>query len=867
MSLDPGTLVGPYRITGMIGAGGMGEVYRAHDERLQRDVALKLMSERASGDPMHLRRMAQEARAAGQLSHPNILSVFDVGTLDDRMYVVTELLEGEPLREVIRRGPLPWRRALALAVPIAEGLAAAHDRGIVHRDIKPDNVFLTRDDRIKILDFGLATWRRNDPAGLGDANAATLSQAGLVVGTVGYMSPEQARGQSVDHRTDIFAFGCVLYEMVSGKDAFTGDTPMEVLVAIQRDAPVPLEDCAPGVPADVVRVVNRCLEKDPARRFQSTRDLLFALSLINTGAAADSGVSAKTAESARVPVVPPSEPVAPRTPDRRTALLVLASAALGGAATFAAARAFTRPPEPPVFRQITFRRGTVWTARFTVDGSSIVYSASWEGRVRELYVTVPGTPDARSLGQPETDVAHTLASGEIEAIRRSRRSGFSPGVLSRLSLAGGPPKPLHDGVTWADGSSDGGTVVIVRRDGARTLLEMPPGKAIAEAASISYPRLSPDGARIAYLEHAEAGDDGGRLIVVDRQGKRLLASEAWKSIEGVAWRTPSEIWFAASKDGRSLALYAITMKNELRPLWRVPGRLVLHDVSADGRAVAERNSYRATLMAGAKDAAQEQDLSWLDFTQLGDVSRDGKQVLFSEVGDGAGSGEIAYLRPLDGGVPLRLGEGLAMALSPDAKQAIVRVESPRAHLEVVPVGPGSALSLPTGPLVSFSWAAFVPGAPRVVLWGNEANRASRLYLQDLGGGDPRPLPFENLFMQHGAISPDGAWLAGMANGKPVLLPLDGGAIRPLPGLADTDRPTGWSSDGRALFVRKHGSLPLVIERYDLATGKLAPWRTLAPPDPAGVLSIGKVHIALDGDVWVYESYRLLSDLYIIENLR
>ena len=868
MKIEPGTRIGPYLISDLLGAGGMGDVYRAHDERLRRDVAVKLMSEEGSGDAARMRQMQQEARAASQLSHPNILAVFDVGTHGERMYVVTELLEGESLREVVRRGPVPWRRALGLAVQLAEGLAVAHERGIIHRDIKPDNVFLTGDGRIKILDFGVAAWRA--PEGNGAQGAAqTLSQEGLLIGTVGYMSPEQARGQTVDHRSDLFAFGCLLHELLSGRETFAGATPMEVLVAIQRDAPPPLQDLVPNLPADVVRVVDRCLEKDPTRRFQSARDLLFALTLIPT-----SGVSL---DRAPVPVPVPAIG-APATGRRRAgprlrgALWAGLALLLGGSATLALRPAFVAAPEPPAFHQLTFRRGTVYTARFTIDGAGIVYSAAWDGEPRDLFATVPGTRDSRSLAQAETDVTYLLGSGEISVIRRSRR-GFSSGVLGRMSLAGGPPKGLLDGINWADGSPDGAELVVLRRVKGRSVLELPPGHVLLEAEALSYPRLSPDRAHVAFLEHPDPEEDAGKLVVIDRSGKRVLESEGWKSIEGLAWRSDTEIWFTASKEGRSLWMQALDLKGKTRLLSRVPGRLVLHDLSADGRVVAERNSYRATLMMGTGAGpgpgpeTRERDISWQDFSQLGQLSRDGKQVLFSEQGEGAGAGITAYLRPVEGGAPLRLGEGLALALSPDGTKALLRVEDKGMHLEVVPIGAGRSERLPRGSVTTLSWAAFVPGSPRLVMLAREAGKGDRLYLQELTGGSPVPLAAEGVEVVGDAVSPDGSVVAGSQNGRGVLIPLDGGAPRELPGLTAEHLPIGWTSDGRTLFVRNRASPPMVIHRYELATGKLEPWRSLAPPDPAGVLSLGHVSVARDGEVYVYESYRLLSDLYVIENLR
>jgi len=867
MTLEPGTLIGPYRITGLLGAGGMGEVYRAHDERLRRDVAVKLMTSSVSGDASRVRRMQKEAQAAGQLSHPNILAVFDVGTHGEQMYVVSELLEGESLRDLGRRGPVPWRKTLVMARQIADGLSAAHERGIIHRDIKPDNVFLTRDDRIKILDFGVATWK--EPESGADATAATVSQAGLVIGTVGYMSPEQARGQAVDHRSDLFAFGCLLYELLSGHEAFSG-TPMEILVAIQRDAPTPLQERVPGLPADVARIVDRCLEKEAGRRFQSTRDLYFALTLIDAGSTsgertpalpAATGPAAEAAPKAEPAKVAARGPAASRVRWLAAGLLAMG---VSGAAAIAGWRALVPAPAPPAYHQVTFRQGTVYTARFTLDGTGVLYSAAWDGKPRELFATVPGTRDSRALGDPETDVAFLLGTGEAGVLRRSR-PGFSSGVLARMSLAGGSSKDLLDGIYWADGSPDGARLAVIRRAKERSLLEYPVGKVLVEAAALTYPRVSPEGSHVAFLEHPAPGDDSGQLVVVDAAGKRVMESSSWKSIEGLAWRSPSEVWFTGSKEGRSLWMYAIDLKGRTRLLARVPGRLVLHDLAPDGRVVAERNSYRATLLVGA-GATPVRDLSWQDFTQLAQLSRDGTKVLFSEEGEGNGSSATAYLRSMDGSAPVRLGAGSALALSPDGSQALLRVDEPGSHLDVVPVGPGRAQRLPTGSLDAIVWAAFVPGSEQIVMLASEAGKEARLYVQDRAEGPPRPLGEGRVKVTGDALSPDGHTLAGMREGKAVLVPLDGSAPREVAGLPAGRTPCGWTDDGLALFVRSYGDLSVTLERYELATGKLDPWRTLGPPDRTGALGLDSVRLARNGEVYAYESYRLLSDLYVIENL-
>ncbi|HEY7368918.1 MAG TPA: serine/threonine-protein kinase, partial [Thermoanaerobaculia bacterium] len=279
MPLPPGTRLGPYSILAPLGAGGMGEVYRARDNRLSRDVAIKVLPAAYAQDPDRLRRFRQEAIAASALNHPNILTVHDVGDVEGAPYVVSELLEGETLRERLTSGPLPSRKAVEIGIQIADGLAAAHEKGIVHRDLKPENLFLTTDERVKILDFGLAKRSRPDEGRESGSGAKTVTagtQSGVVLGTLGYMSPEQVRGHSADHRSDIFALGATLYEMLTGRRAFAGASPADTMSAILREEPALLPS-APDFPPALAQIVRRCLEKSPVERFQSARDLRFAL--------------------------------------------------------------------------------------------------------------------------------------------------------------------------------------------------------------------------------------------------------------------------------------------------------------------------------------------------------------------------------------------------------------------------------------------------------------------------------------------------------------------------------------------------------------------------------------------------------------
>jgi serine/threonine protein kinase len=398
MSIAGGTHIGPYEVVGPIGAGGMGEVYRARDTRLGRDVAIKILPSNFADDADRQRRFEQEARAMAGLNHPNIVAIYDVGAHDGSPYIVTELLEGETLGERLRGGALPVRKAIEYGIEIARGLAAAHNHTLVHRDLKPDNIFITKDGRVKILDFGLAKFlAAEEPQDR--SNLPTLdvhTTPGIVLGTVGYMSPEQVRGQTADHRADIFSFGAVLYEMASGKRAFKGTTIADTMSAILKEDPPDLSEPNRAVPPGVDRIVRHCLEKNREERFQSARDVAFGLeSLSGLTASSPAGVE--------------------KMPGRRwgtglTASLIGSAVLLIGlAAGFIAGR--RGPAEVPVhYQRLTFRRGLINGARFAPDGQTVVFGASWEGKPLDLLASRTDSPGERSLGMPATRILSISSS-------------------------------------------------------------------------------------------------------------------------------------------------------------------------------------------------------------------------------------------------------------------------------------------------------------------------------------------------------------------------------------------------------------------------------------------------------------------------
>ncbi len=462
MTLAAGTRLGPYEIVAPLGAGGMGEVYRARDERLKRDVAVKVLPGSFSDDPDRLRRFEQEAQAAGALNHPNITAVYDLGTHDRAPYIVTELLEGETLRARLSGGPLAPRKAIDYATQIARGLATAHEKGIVHRDLKPENLFLTTDGRVKILDFGLAKLTQNEAASGQQTNLPTASvgtEPGVVMGTLGYMSPEQVKGKSADPRSDIFSFGAILYEMLSGSRAFHRDSAAETMSAILREEPPDLSATNRNIQPGLERIVRHCLEKNPEERFHSAHDLAFDLEAI-------SGVSA------------PLSAAAAGKPSRRRWLVPALGLALLAAVLGIGYRTITHPSAAPFpsYHQLTFRRGTVWSARFGSDGKTILYSASWDGEPTEIFVGSPQSPESRPLGLTGADVLSVSTSGDIAVSLGSAVSGEfqKTGTLGRTSpTGGGAPRKILEDVESADWGPDAKELAVVRRVGGLTRLEFP----------------------------------------------------------------------------------------------------------------------------------------------------------------------------------------------------------------------------------------------------------------------------------------------------------------------------------------------------------------------------------------------------------
>jgi serine/threonine protein kinase/Tol biopolymer transport system component len=859
MKLAAGARLGPYEIRALLGAGGMGEVYRARDTRLGRDVAVKILPSSYSADPDRLRRFEQEARAASVLSHPNILAIYDIGTENGSPYVVSELLEGETLRQKLTGGPPSVKKAIDYAIHNAEGLAAAHENGIVHRDLKPENVFVTKAGHIKILDFGLAKLTRPESSDRSPTDLPTMpppTESGVVIGTASYMSPEQVRGKHVDHRSDIFAFGSVLYEMLTGQPAFQRDSAAETMHAILKEEPSPLSELHPDLSPALNWIVSLCLEKNPDERFQSTRDLAAALRGL-------SGISG---------IVPMQVPK--RSTPFRWSIVVSAAALLlvaAGSAYFLGKASST--PRPPAFRQLTFRRGSVVSARFAPDGQTVVYGASWEGDPVRLFMTRLGSVESLPLALPPSHLLSVSRFGEMALALRPRMlyAEVGQGTLGRVSLTGGAARELLNDVEWADWSPDGQKLAVVQDVEGFARLEYPVGKTLySTPGSIHFPRISPEGDRVAFVDLPVRGDDGGFVATVDLSGKKTVLSGRWGSTGGLAW-APSgkEIWFTAGTESIR-EVRAVDLSGRVRELLRAPVSLTLQDVSRDGRALVNRwmDTWNHIFCLTSGQVA-ERELTWLDASVLTDISDDGSAVLITEAGSGGGPGYSVYLRRTDGSPAIRLGDGAGTDLSPDGRWALAIRRGPPDTLQMLPTGPGASRTIPRGPIESYRWARWSADGRRIFLIARERNRGWRIWIQDDDGGSPSPVSPEGVGLGTRFwlwVLPDGNAAAAVgADGEIAIYPVGGGKARPVPWLREGERPLRWSNDG-VLYISAVGSESLTVFRIDLKTGSRTLWKRFYPMD-AGRANHISVHVTPDARSYAYSDYSVARDLFLIEGLR
>ncbi len=771
MALTTGTRFGPYEVLGPLGAGGMGEVYRAKDTRLDREVALKVLPASFAQDADRLRRFEQEARATSALNHPNILTIYDIGTHENAPYIVAELLEGEELRAQLDNGALAPRKAIDYAQQIAAGLTAAHEKGIVHRDLKPENLFVTSDDRVKILDFGLAKLKPQKLSGGVDSEAPTmkpperLTNPGVVMGTVAYMSPEQVRGQEADHRSDIFSFGIILHEMLSGQRTFTGDSLVELMNAILKDEPPELSETNARISPQLEKIVRRCLEKKPEQRFQSASDLGFAL-----GALSSSG-------SAGVPPTDPREPrPLPGWRDRLAwivagvttlALLALGVAYFNRSSTDTrAVRLAFVPPE-----NLAFDNGLFDYVIVSPDGQKLVFTCRSADGKRQLWVRPLDATEAHPL--PGTD-------DPLEPFWSpdSRSLGFgSQGKLKRVDLAGGRPQTLCDATFFSGGSWSRAGVIIYAPGFNSALFQIPatggeptPVTSLVPArkeAAHRNPCFMPDGRHFLYRIIGRENESSVFAGSLDsKEVKQVLTDDA-----PAVYAPPG--WLLFVRNGALLAqsfdAEHLELKSEAIPITRPTN---FAEVTGLPFSVSENG-----VLIWQGDRLRDYQLVWFDRAgkQVGTVgppikvttahtprfSPDGKRVAISRMDLQTRNRDI-WAIDLVRNSPLRLtsdpGIDQIPIWSPDGNRVVFEsVRGVRGLYRKSASGEGTEELLLKSGVLSTDWSA----DGRFILYSRTAEKTRQdVWVMPLFGDRQPYLLLNSEFDEyHAQLSPDGHWLA------------------------------------------------------------------------------------------------------------
>ena len=808
----------------------MGEVYRARDTRLSRDVAIKVLPAELASDAGRLKRFEKEARAASALNHPNIVTIHDIGTSESCSYIAMELVAGKTLRELLFAGPLPVKRLLQIAAQIAEGLAKAHEAGIVHRDLKPENVMVTRDGLVKILDFGLAKLAHTGTESGAGTNLPTESGtgAGVVLGTVGYMSPEQAGGEPVDFRSDQFSFGSILYEMATGKRAFQKKTGVDTLAAILNDEPQPLADLNPQAPVPLRWIVERCLAKAPEERFGATRDLAHDLATLRDHLTEAVGVRATPVAASRSRVDKAPRP-ARRGGSRRARALV--PVGLEGCAQ----RYLAGPGVVPAAHLPPGQ----YHARPSCAGWADDRLQRRLGRqASRALLREDGQRRVPSARHPERGHSFHLFEGRAcdphqEGIFRVPVGG---GTLARVPLGGGAPREIAEDALSADWSPDGSELALIPSpSGGKSRLEYPIGKTLYETTGGlgDDMRVSPKGDLVATLE---SDTNGGFVVVADRGGKARRLSGPWPLVGSPVWRPDGRsLVFNAVSSARLWSIREVSLAGKERVLY-APGQ-GSHSARSPARRRAAGRARNSPTRNRDVPPGRGARTRCVVAGGLPSPPSLGRRVDACFHGDPEGGGPKGgvFLRKIGAESAIRLGDGFGESLSPDGKWVLSLVPGPPQALVLLATGAGAARTdRAPGPddLERRDPAGWTHASRR----GFRARQADRPLGSPSRRGQAAPvLPEEATGGL--APSPDGKKLAlHMGGGQGFILPLDGGPRTPLKGLEPEDRLDQWSGDGRYLFVSRPRELPGKVFRIEIETGRRELWKDLMPPDPAGVIT-------------------------------
>ncbi len=852
-----GETISHYKVTTELGRGGMGVVYKAEDTKLERPVALKFLAAHAIEDPEHKARFLREAKAAARLDHQNICPIYEIDEVDGQTFLAMAYLEGQTLKDKIAERPLKLDEALDIAIQTAQGLKAAPQKEIVHRDIKPANLMLTEDGPVKIMDFGLAQL----------TDRSKLTKTATILGTPAYMSPEQARRQPTDRRTDIWSLGVVIYEMVSGRLPFEAEREEAVAYSIVHEEPEPLTAQRVDVPVELDRIVSKAMAKEPGERYQHVDELAVDLRAVQRGLAGpvqwnESAVGGTRTRTREYPA-PPTPAAKPRR--AMAVLLTAAGLLILLAAAFVTGTRFAAEPTPiPTYKRLTFRRGTVTSARFAPGGNTIVYSAAWDGGRRELFSTRPESSESRSLNIQDADILAISKTGEMALALRppwhlsaSFAAGNQnhPATLLQASLAGGAPREVLRDVLFADWTPDG-QLGVARMIEGRTRLESPVGKVLYETPDrIASFRISPRDGRIAFSERPSGFGGAWRIATIDKNGdKTVLAAPASGDNVVLAWSSDAdEVWYESGYMGGQ-TIRAVAPSGAGRVVQRVPVDLRLFDLSEDGRALVNRVNFRSGINCLAPGQTSERELSWFDASEVDDMSPNGKTILFTEFGEGGGLERWGvYLRKTSGEPAVRLGRGQAFALSPEGSMALTMSVEPHPEIVLLPTGAGEPVRIKNDGIRNYEAMDWMPDGRQIVFAGSASGHGVRCYIQDIDGGEPRPITPEGyrFGLAHKAVSPSGEWIAAEADGPPSLFPIEGGEEREIPGVEPRDDFVAWSADGRSIFLMADPEVPASVYRVDLSTGKRSLWKTLAPADTVGVYELWAIQISADEQSYCY----------------
>jgi len=895
VKLAIGQQIGHYTIMALLGVGGMGEVYSAQDMKLGRRIALKLLLSQFTNDKDRLRRFQQEARAASALNHPNILTVHEIEQRAGLHYIATEFVDGVTLRQHLNNQRMSLDEILNVATQIAGALQAAHAAGIVHRDIKPENVMIRSDGYIKVLDFGLAklTETALSPATSSETNP------GVVMGTPRYMSPEQARGLDVDQRTDIFSLGTVIYEMVTGKPPFEGETTSDIIAALLKDEPEPMSLTVPELPSEFDQVVKKALAKTLDLRYQTITEFSSALQrlkneiqlneLVRTnsdGSRLSLKGSAKP-QTTRTRSIGSTDPQAQRNTGplptntiRWTVAVALGLLLLVGVAVVAIVavnrrNTFSGVKLSQTPRLLTNRDGFISASRFAPDGKGVIYSAGFDGKPVELFFTDVEGSASRSAGIQSAALKSVSRSGKIAVLfnfELNWADGWN-GTLAILPTEGGKPEMVMEGVDDAAFAPDGNSLAITRSVMGEQQLEYPAGHLLYKSTGwMSYPRFSPQGDKIAFFEHP-LGDFSGSVVVFDLASrKKIDLSSEWKSLKGLAWNSRNdEIWFGGSRVGKIQSVNAVSLSGQVRTnLYELPGvGARIEDISQDGKMLIAQGSNHSTMIVlEGKSATAVPVGSQFAWATSADLSADGKTLLYYEWGyetSDPSDVNTAYLRKLDRSESIKLGPGKALALSPDGNWALALQTKPQPQLVLFPTSKGEPRKLPNQGIKEYHFASFFPDGRQILFAavGARDDAAIRSYVQDVNTGEIRPLTEELTVALR--VSPDGKRVITLQPDRSYYIqPLNGGEATPIPGLESGDEPIQWSDDGRAVYVIGPGEFATKIYRVSLATGNRREWKDIDPPNKVGHVGLelnpGGILITPDGKVCVYTYWILLQHL-------